>query len=98
MCSMSTPNPASQHYAEDGHPLNVQRGSRFHVEAEGITVCGQCAVEHAMTAHNGWNTRQSLAILRLHGYEADPYVTGDERDWCVVCDADFDRNATYPRR
>jgi hypothetical protein len=24
-------------------------------------------------------------------------VTGDEHDWCVQCDADFDRNGTYPR-
>jgi hypothetical protein len=97
MCSMNRTETTPTYYAEDGHPLNVQRGSRYHDERNGITVCGHCAVANAMDVQPAWHTDHSLRLLANAGYEPDPYVTGDEHDWCVQCDADFDRNGTYPR-
>lgn len=80
----------TEHYATDGQPQNVSRTARYHVDAEGITVCGECAVKDAMGQHGGWNTAQSEAILRKYGYEREPYdATREERDWCVECGEDF---------
>lgn len=87
-------NPAnaerSRHFAEDGHPLNVPRAGRYHDAENGVAVCGECAVNHARDEHNGWNTKQSTAILDRYGYTREPMnFKREDQDWCCDCDKDF---------
>lgn len=79
-------------YAEDGHPLNINRAHGFIADAEGIVICGECACKGAMTRYNGWDTSKSVAILKWAGYL--PYDATEGDDWCSDCDRDLVPRAT----
>lgn len=77
------------YYAEDGHPTNVNRAHGYIADAEGIVVCGECAVKDAMKQQNGyWDTNFSARLLDRAGYL--PYEAAEGDDFCSDCDRDLE--------
>lgn len=93
MCDMDfipTPHPVEingSYWGEDGHPNNIGRADRYHVD-EGGTICGCCAYEQVERFST--NVKRLHETMRTCGIERDPFDPAkDEADWCIVCNVDF---------